>query len=141
MKKLLVICMLIPIINFAQNDVFGTWVTYDDETGKARSHVKIYEGKDGKTYGKITNILNPSKPNPTCDKCSGSDKGKPIEGLVIIKSLEKDDDEYDDGTITDPENGKKYDCKIWIDEDDSDILYVRGYVAFFYRTQKWKRLK
>ena len=59
--------------------------------------------------------------------------------MLIINGLEKDGDEYDDGTILDPKKGKVYDCKIWVDE--SGDLQVRGYVAFFYRTQTWKRVK
>ena len=58
---------------FAQSPV-GTWRTIDDETGKPKSHVEIYE-QNGKLYGKITKLLNPSEPNPTCKKCSGAKKG------------------------------------------------------------------
>jgi len=36
----------------------------------------------------------------------------------------------------DPETGKVYDCKIWLENGQ---LKVRGYVAFFYRTQTWLR--
>jgi len=41
----------------------------------------------------------------------------------------------------DPENGKVYDCKVWVDEDEPDKLNVRGYIGFFYRTQNWYRVK
>ena len=121
---------------FAQSPV-GTWRTIDDETGKPKSHVEIYE-QNGKLYGKITKLLSPSEPNPTCKKCSGAKKGKPIEGLVIIEGLKKDGDEWEDGTILDPSKGKTYDCKIWL---EGDKLKVRGYVALFYRTQTWQRVK
>ncbi len=121
---------------FAQSPV-GTWRTIDDETGKPKSHVEIYE-QNGKLYGKITKLLNPSEPNPTCKKCSGAKKGKPIEGLVIIEGLKKDGDEWEDGTILDPSKGKTYDCKLWL---EGDKLKVRGYVALFYRTQTWQRVK
>ena len=59
--------------------------------------------------------------------------------MIIMENLEKDDDEWDDGEILDPNNGKIYDCKIWL--EGNDILKVRGYVGFFYRTQTWKRVK
>jgi uncharacterized protein (DUF2147 family) len=36
----------------------------------------------------------------------------------------------------DPETGKVYDCKLWL---EGDVLKVRGYVAFFFRTQTWRR--
>jgi len=61
--------------------------------------------------------------------------------MEIIREMEKDDDEWEDGTILDPKNGKVYDCKLWVDEDDPNILNVRGYIAFFFRTQIWKRVE
>ena len=47
--------------------------------------------------------------------------------------------EVDDGSreILDPENGKTYDCEIWL---ENDKLKVRGYIAFFYRTQTWEKV-
>ena len=58
--------------------------------------------------------------------------------MEIIKDLKQDGDEFEDGTILDPKNGKIYDCKIWL--EDKNILNVRGYVAFFFRTQTWLRV-
>lgn len=68
--------------------IVGKWKTVDDQTGEAKSIVEITE-KNGKFAGKVIEILNPAKKNSKCDNCSGEDKGKPIEGLVIIKNLEK----------------------------------------------------
>ncbi len=123
----------------AQNEVLGKWKTIDDNTGKPRSIVEIYKQGD-KLYGKISQILDEAERGNLCEECKGSDYNKPIEGMVIIKGLEKDGDEYEDGTILDPENGKVYRCKIWVDEDNPKVLYVRGYIAFLYRTQKWIRV-
>jgi len=117
--------------------IFGKWKTIDDETGKEKSIVEIYE-KDGKVYGKIIELINPKQKNPLCSKCDGSKKDKPVLGMVIIEGLEKDDDVYNDGTILNPENGKVYSCRLKLD-DEKDTLQVRGYVAFFYKTQYWKR--
>ncbi|RZV56230.1 MAG: DUF2147 domain-containing protein, partial [Flavobacteriaceae bacterium] len=36
------------------------------------------------------------------------------------------------------EHGRTYNCKLWIEEG---VLKVRGYVAFFYRTQEWLPFK
>ena len=123
----------------AQKAIIGKWKTIDDNTNEAKSIVEIY--KSGNEYfGKITTILNDADKDKTCVKCKGNDKNKPIEGLVIIKKLTKNGTIYSDGTITDPENGKTYTCKIWLDEKNGNVLNVRGYIAFFYRTQQWKRI-
>ncbi len=129
------------IVCFAQaQDIFGKWKTIDDETGEAKSIVEIYES-NGKVFGKIVDILNPERKNAICTKCEGKDKNKPILGFVLIKNLEKDGDYYEGGTIFDPQKGKKYKCRIGLDLDNIDLLQVRGYVAFFYATQYWERIK
>lgn len=124
----------------AQAQVTGKWKTIDDETGKAKSIVEIYES-NGKLYGKITEILNPAKKGSKCDKCEGADKGKPIEGLVIIKGLTKDGSEWTDGDILDPTKGKLYSCTLKL--EGKDKLKVRGYlgVSLLGRTQTWTRVQ
>lgn len=120
--------------------VTGKWKTIDDKTGDAKSIVEIYE-QNGKIYGKVVEILNPAKKQAKCDKCDGADKGKPIEGLIIIKGLKKDGDKYTDGDILDPQKGKLYSCTIKL--DGKDKLDVRGYMGFSMlgRTQVWHRVK
>lgn len=60
--------------------------------------------------------------------------------MNIIKEMVKSGDAYKKGTITNPEDGKVYDCRIKLD-DDPNRLQVRGYIAFFYRTQYWIRVE
>jgi uncharacterized protein (DUF2147 family) len=132
----LLAAMLTTTTIFSQ-DILGKWKTIDDETGKAKSVIEIYED-NGKIYGKIVEILTEKK-KAICSKCDGDKKNQPILGMVIIEGLEKNDEVYEGGTIFNPENGKEYKCRLKI-EDAPDTLQVRGYVAFFYKTQYWKRL-
>ena len=122
------------------NSFVGEWKTIDDETGKAKSIVKIYE-QSGMLYGKITKLYRSAdeEQDPKCDECKGAKKGQKIIGMTIVEGMIKDGDEYEDGTILDPKNGKVYDCKMWLDGNDK--LMVRGYVGIFYRTQEWQRVK
>ncbi|WP_422103824.1 DUF2147 domain-containing protein [Winogradskyella sp.] len=129
--------VLITVASGFSQSILGKWKTVDDETGKEKSVVEIYED-DGKIYGKIVEILTEKK-KAVCSKCKGNKKNQPILDMVIIEGLEKDDDVYDGGTILNPENGKEYKCRLKIGED-KDTLQVRGYVAFFYKTQYWVRL-
>jgi uncharacterized protein (DUF2147 family) len=140
MKKviqLLIVALFLSATSaFAQRtDVVGEWKTIDDETGKVKSVVEIY--KEGNEYfGKIKKLFRAADEDqdPVCTKCSGEDKGKKIIGLVMVKNMEKDDDEWSGGTILDPKKGKTYTCKMWLEDGK---LQVRGYVAFFFRTQEW----
>lgn len=137
----LFIVLLFTASAVAQQDaVFGKWKTIDDETGEAKSIVEIYK-KGDKVYGKIIDILNPQDRDKLCIYCDGEEYNKPVLGLDIIKNLERDDDEYTGGTVFDPEKGKTYKAKIWIENDNPDKLYLRGYIAFLYRTQEWIRVK
>ncbi len=143
-KTLFTLAFIFTAISFSYGQsVVGTWKTVDDETGKVKSYVQIFE-KGGQLYGKITKLLNrkpDANPNPVCDKCKDDRKNKKVIGLEIIRNMKKDGSEYADGTILDPNNGTVYDCKIWIDKDKPNVLNVRGYIAFFYRTQTWHRVK
>ena len=138
MKRLIYIFLLTPILCLGQ-DIFGTWRTIDDETGEAKSTVKIYE-ENGIVYGKIIDIYNEADKNALCTKCVGEDYNKPVIGLVIIKNMIKNGENYSNGTIFDPERGKKYKCKLSLNEENSDILQVRGYISVFYATQYWERI-
>lgn len=124
----------------AQN-VVGTWKTIDDETGKPKSLVEL-SIKDGKLFGKVIKLYREAgeDPDPICDLCEDDRKDVKVLGMEIVRDMEKDNDEWEDGTICDPKNGKVYDCKLWIDEENPNKLNVRGYIAFFYRTQYWERV-
>ncbi len=120
----------------------GLWKTIDDETKKEKSIVEVYE-VDGKLHGKIQKIFRSPEEdqNPKCDKCKGKMKDQPIIGLEILKKLKKSSDKtWNDGEITDPNNGKTYSCKIELIEGGNK-LKVRGFIGFSLlgRTQVWER--
>ena len=78
--------------------------------------------------------------DPVCSECKGSRRNQPLEGLNIIWGLEQDGDEWVDGKILDPENGKEYSAQLKVTEGGSQ-LEVRGYLGFALigRTQTWHR--
>ena len=142
MKKSIVFSLVVfflLIFNMQSQNVLGKWKTIDDETGQAKSVVEIYE-KSGKIYGKIIEIVNPEKRKSLCTNCSGENKNAPILGLIIIKDLVKDGNEYNGGKILDPNKGEEYKCLIAL--DGKDKLKVRGFVgvSIFGRTQYWQRV-
>ena len=132
--------LLMVSFNLSGQGILGKWKTIDDNTGEAKSLVEIYE-KDGKIYGKIISVFNPDKEFAKCIDCSGKQKDQRLVGLLFIEGLTKNDDVYDGGTILNPEDGKVFKCRLKLEDDDKDTLQVRGYLAFFYRTQYWKRVK
>lgn len=134
--------ILLIIASFGSFSSYGQtilrkWKQVDDQTGKARSIIQLYE-KEGKVAGKILEImLQPGEdPHPTCTACDPTDHRfkKPILGMEILANLEQDGSDFVNGTILDPENGKVYRCKLWLDGRN---LKLRGYWGVFYRTQTW----
>lgn len=138
MKTLITILLMLPLAGFSQN-IVGKWVTIDDNSGQEKSVVEIFE-KGGKYFGKVTKLYRDSgeDPDPVCDACDNDDPRfkKKIIGMEIIRDMEKKGNEYSDGDILDPENGKVYKCKLWVEGGE---LKVRGYWGPFFRTQSWRK--
>ena len=106
-------CFVVVLINLigslvlaAQSPV-GKWKTLDENSGKVTSEVEIYE-QSGKLFGKIVALPEPNdkqgKPK-TCIACTGTDKGKPILGLVILRDFSSTGDRYK-GTVVNPNDGQ-----------------------------------
>ena len=120
-------------------DFEGNWVTIDDETGVEKSIIKLYIENDT-LYGRIETLLLEEDQGQLCTNCTGSELNQPIEGLIILKGLTRDEEQWTGGTILDPANGKEYQCTLTL-EGDSE-LNVRGFIGFSFigRTQRWKRM-
>ena len=82
-SRFVIITLFFVAIFYGQNQtVVGKWKTIDDETGKAKSIVEIYE-KSGRIYGKVIEILEEEHRKKVCSNCSGEDKNKPILGMIF----------------------------------------------------------
>lgn len=135
--KLVLLIFCSPVL--AQSEITGKWKSFDDETQEVKSIVEVFE-KGGEYYGRIVKLFRTpnEEKDPVCKECDSDDPrfNKKIIGMEILKNMKKSADEYSDGTILDPKNGKVYRCKMWIENKD---LKLRGYLGPFYRTQTWKR--
>lgn len=144
MKKILFICVfaLAYFVAIAQSPV-GVWKTIDDATGEAKSEVKIYE-ENGKLYGVVQKFLRKNDdPNSVCSKCSDWRKNQKMLGMMVIRDLKLEDGFYQGGKVLDPEKGKEYGCKIWLEKGNPNLLIVRGFlgISVLGRTQKWLRVQ
>jgi uncharacterized protein (DUF2147 family) len=92
------------------------------------SKIKIFKATNGKYYGKIEWSKTPDKKdvnNPDLKKQSD-----PVVGMLFMKDFTYDEakKQWNGGTIYDPDNGKTYDCYLWFEGNNTDILHVKGYV-------------
>ncbi|MCX6148720.1 MAG: DUF2147 domain-containing protein [Candidatus Kapabacteria bacterium] len=148
MKKYIIyllILILTTSILFSKNtadDIVGTW-----RTANGKGLIEIYKANDGTYQGKIVgkDRRKDKNGNDITTDISNPDpalRNRLIFGLVIITKFKFDgDDTWTDGRIYNPEDGKEYKCKMWM--DDINNLNLRGYIGFSLlgRTEKWTRVK
>ncbi|MBK1615658.1 hypothetical protein CKO44_19545 [Rubrivivax gelatinosus] len=125
----------------AQATPQGLWRTIDDDSGKEKSLVRIVDN-GGVFGGRIEKLLDATKQDVKCDKCSDARKGQPVLGMTILENVRKNADEpyWDGGTILDPNNGKSYRVRL-TPKDGGKTLEVRGFIGPFYRNQTWQRVE
>ena len=143
-KKTIAAAITLPLLALAmaasaQTSPTGRWKTIDDETGKVKSIVEITQAANGTLQGKVVEVLQSDRgPNPTCDKCKGTNKDKPVKGMTILWGLKQDGDEWNGGTVLDPAKGKTYKSKVELLEGGKK-LGMSGCIAFICRQQVWVR--
>ena len=116
----------------------GHWQVVNSD-GSPGGKVDTYlEG--GKLFGRVTELRPGRKPQDVCEKCSGAYRDKLILGMVIMRNFHPEGDDWVEGTVVDPENGKEYKGKIWA--VGKDKLKMRGFVgiSLLGRTETWVRL-
>lgn len=116
--------------------IVGLWKTIDDETGKPKSIISVYE-EGGMLFGKILFTYNddgapaivPDGKKFVCDptKLSKIDN-KPYCGLIVLKDLKpaKNPAKYEKGQITDPKKGADAVYRADIELQKDGTLKVRG---------------
>ena len=154
MKKIIAItfsCLILAVWttsslfaqDFRADDIIGTWLN-EEVTGQ----VEIF--KSGTSYyGKIVWLkepidINTGKPRTDIENPESSRHNDPLIGLVNLKGFAFDgDDEWEDGTIYDPKNGKTYSCYMKFEDASKKRLKIRGYigVSLLGRTTLWTPVK
>lgn len=125
---------------FKANDIIGVWLNEDKD-----AHVEVY--KDGDNFfGKIIWLKDPideetGKPKLDDENSDEALQNRPVMGLLLLKDFVFDEDEWEDGTIYDPKNGKTYSCYMELLSEDE--LKIRGFVGITWigRTTYWSRVK
>lgn len=144
-KSILFLFAFVSISLFAEdaNKIVGYWLTQDKD-----SQVKIFKATNGKYYGKIVWLDEPFEEDgsPKVDDKNPDEKlqSRPILDMLFLKSFvyDKENTEWNNGIIYDPDTGNTYKCYIWF-EDDPDILHVKGYIgiSLIGRKVEWAREK
>jgi uncharacterized protein (DUF2147 family) len=137
-----IFAMLAAGTAFAQATPVGTWRSVDDKTGEAKAEIRIVDNA-GVLTGRIEKrLVKDAKSDAVCEECKDERKGKPIQGLEIIRGAHKVEgkDVWEGGKILDPENGREYTLRL-TPVDGGRKLDVRGSFGPFGRTQTWVRVQ
>ena len=140
MKVTIVAALFVISMAFANNvnaqskadKILGYYLTYDDETGAEKSQVQIYKESNGKYYGKIVWLKEPTKNGkPKVDDKNPDAKlqNRAILGLEMLKGFKfnEKDNEWNDGSIYNPASGKTYSC--YINFESATKVKIRGYIG------------
>lgn len=143
-KFLLVITFNFVIITGYSQSIEGKWETYDGK-GNRTGDIEIYLQNDS-LFGRITRaFLNGVEvPEITCDGCIDGRDGQKVVGMIVLNGLKynpKKNEYYGEKACFAPQKNMLANGKVWLDKNNKDILYLRGYLGLFYETQTWKRIK
>ena len=123
---------LFLFISLAFSQIEGQWLT-EDKSGVIEI-TKVGEHFEGKVVGgeKKGDGLDAKNPDPAL-------RSRELMGLVVLKNLKKDGDEFTGGEVYDPNTGNTYKAKARLQADGS--LKLRGYIgiSLFGRNEIWTR--
>src|SRR3990167_5228641 len=123
----------------------GYWKTIDDVTNKPKSILEVTEQADHTLSGRVIKIY--PRPgydeNEACTACQGERHNQRIVGMMVMDKMKQDTsvkNQWVNGEILDPLNGKTYHCRITLLKNGKELL-VRGYIGIplFGRSQTWTR--
>ena len=128
---------------YQADDIVGTWLN-EEGTGQ----VEIFK-VGSNYYGKIVWLETPNDsitglPRTDKENPDPSEKIKPLLGLVNLKGFVFDgDNEWKEGTIYDPKNGKTYSCYMKFEDESKKKLKIRGFIgiSLLGRTTWWTPVK
>lgn len=119
--------------------ILGVW-----QNASGKGHIQIY--KQGNYYfGKIIWLKNPvdadGKPKVDKHNSDPNDRNNPLIGLVMLKHFTYKDNEWTDGHIYNPQDGKEY--KGYIKMPNSNTIVIRAYIGFSWigKSDTWTRVR
>ncbi|WP_378187791.1 DUF2147 domain-containing protein [Aquimarina sp. W85] len=67
-------------------------------------------------------------------------RNRELVGIDILENLKFNDGVLSDGTIYNADSGYSYTVKLWIDQDNMNLCYIRAYKGFLFKTFEASRV-
>lgn len=143
MKKFIFLTVLffaaLPLLAAGDPDaILGVW-----KNGSGKGHIRIFK-ENGKYYGQIVWLRDSVDENgkPKVDKRNRNPalQNKPLIGLMMLRDFRYDGEDWNNGRIYNPSDGKEY--KAYLKLQNPNTLTVRGYVGFSLlgKSDTWTRV-
>lgn len=134
------VCFFFASPALASNSVHGLWLT-EAGTGTVQIDDCGPGPMEGTPCGRVASADIPDgEPTTDVNNPDPSQHDQPIIGLIMLDGFEAKGESWKKGRIYDPESGKSYKSVIELDEDDPNVLKVKGCIAFLCQTQRWTRV-
>lgn len=145
MRRIILLTCLVAwsMQGLAQNEIVGQW--YNEEKS---SIINVTKNQKGTYSGRITWLednTNSDGSSPRRDEYNPEEslQKRLLKELIILTDLEynREDKQWQNGLIYDPENGKTYECYCEMNEDGT--LYFKGYIlgiTWLGRSTTWTRV-
>lgn len=115
--SVLILTLVFSFVSYGQEAIIGSYWT-PDKDGK----IKVFKS-NGKYFAKLYWIKDSESQK------SKRPNGESTLGSILLENFDKKKDNlWTDGHIVDPTKNKKYNCKLWLDENNN--LVARGYIGF-----------
>jgi uncharacterized protein (DUF2147 family) len=123
------------------NSPAGWWQPIDPKTGAPQGLIRIYE-QGGLFFGRIEPSSPSDDTSQKCTRCTDERKDQPIIGLVLIRNMRVEGDEYVGGDVLDPDTGRVYGCRFRL-VDGGRTLIMRGYlgISLLGQSRTWRRVE
>ncbi|KAA1246880.1 DUF2147 domain-containing protein [Aquimarina sp. RZ0] len=129
--------LLLHISDNAPRSFIGQWQIEGGSIIEIYKKREVFYGKILKrAQNPISNLNGLDNKNPAAKL-----RNRPLLGLVILDKLMFIDGELSGGTIYNADSGKTYAVKLWIDDDDPDLCYIRAYKGILFKTFEAHRVR
>ena len=138
MKAMLLICLIAcaAVADTDSDELLGRfWLP--DRDGQVEMY-KVGERYFGRVIAyEISDQLDENNPDPKL-------RSRRFVGIDMFSGFHYNErkNRWEGGTIYDAEGGKTYKCRLWFENDDSGVLWARGFIGLsvFGRTERFERV-
>jgi uncharacterized protein (DUF2147 family) len=136
--SMVVLCLRVTAADLSTPE--GLWQAVDS-SGKPMGLIRVYQDH-GAYFGRIEPATPGEENVKRCTRCTDERKDQFLNGLVIIRNMRFDGDEYTGGDVLDPDTGRLYGCKFKL-TDGGHTMIMRGFfgLSLLGRSQEWRRVE